>query len=126
MVHTHRKDYITKAIKMLTDLLKGNSEYIPAIVCLATCKFMAKKSSDAKNLLMKMKNMNYLPEYAEEFETWWLLLSDYFISNNKRVEAEDLLTRCLTLNKSVVKAEELMGVIREKENNYMKSAEHYK
>jgi hypothetical protein len=30
---------------------------------------MAKKGGDAKSLLEKMSSMNYLPEYAEEFET---------------------------------------------------------
>lgn len=69
MMHTHKKDYINKAIKMLQDLLNGNSEYIPAVLCLALCKFMIKKSSDAKNLLEKMTQMNFLPEYSEEFET---------------------------------------------------------
>lgn len=126
MVHTHRKEYISKAMKMLQDMLNNNSEYVPAIVCLATCKFMSKKQSDAKNLLEKMSQLNYIPEYSEEFETCWLLLADYYINNNKTSEAEELLKKCLQLNKSLVKAEELMGVIREKESNFEASAEHYK
>lgn len=69
MVHTHRKEYIAKATKMLEDMLKGNSEYVPALLCLAICRFMSKKQSEAKTLLEKMTTINYLPEYAEEFET---------------------------------------------------------
>lgn len=125
MIHTHRKEYITKASKMLEDLLKGNSNYIPAILCLATAKLMSKKGSDAKHLLEKLTSLIYLPSYADEFETGWLLLADYYIANNKMKVAEELLIKCLSLNMSLVKAEELMGVIREKDGNFNEAAEHY-
>mmetsp|Transcript_38825 Transcript_38825/g.38368 ORF Transcript_38825/g.38368 Transcript_38825/m.38368 type:complete len:606 (-) Transcript_38825:24-1841(-) len=125
MIHTHRKEYITKASKMLEDLLRGNSDYVPAILCLASAKLLSKKASDAKNLLEKLTALNYMPEFADEFETGWLLLSDYYIANSKMSDAENLLVKCLRLNMSLVKAEELMGVIREKEGNYSQAAKHY-
>jgi len=53
------------------------------------------------------------------------LLADYYINNGKNNEAEFLLQRCLQLNKSLVKAEEFMGVIREKDNDLIGSTEHY-
>jgi tetratricopeptide repeat protein 21B len=86
---------------------------------------MSKKQSDAKSLLEKIDKIHYLPEFAEEFETGWLLLADYYIANSKTDAAEQLLAKCLQLNKSLVKAEELMGVIREKESNFVAAAEHY-
>lgn len=125
MVHTHKKEYITKAAKTLEDMIKGNSEYVPAILCLAVCKFMSKKASDAKTLLEKLTKINYLPEYSDEFETGWLLLADYYIANSKSKDAELLLDKCLQLNKSLVKAEELMGVIREKDGDFLAAADHY-
>ena len=69
MMHTHKKDLISKATKVLQDLLAGNSEYIPAILCLALCKFLVKKTGDAKTLLEKMTQLNFIPEFSEEFET---------------------------------------------------------
>lgn len=125
MIHTHKKEYISKAMKMLEDLLRGNSDYVPAILSLAVAKSMAKKGSDAKNLLEKLTSLNYLPEYAEEFETGWLLLADYYIANSRVRDAEALLFKCLQFNNSLIKAEELMGVIREKEGNYEDAANHY-
>lgn len=125
MLHTHRKEYLTKAMKTLQDLLNANAEYPPAIVCLANCKLYIKKQSEANNLLEKMNAMNYLPEYADEFESCWLMLAENYVSNSKQNEAEKLLEKCLLFNKSCVKAEELMGVIREKQGNFLHAADHY-
>lgn len=41
-------------------------------------------------------------------------MADYFISVNKYDLAEAELKKCLKYNKSTVKAEELMGLIKEK------------
>jgi tetratricopeptide repeat protein 21B len=54
-----------------------------------------------------------------------LLLADFFISNNKFDLAEELLKKCLKYNKSMFKAEEYMGLIKEKEQCYVEAAEHY-
>ena len=102
MMHTHKKDLISKASKVLQDLLSGNSEYIPAILCLALCKFLVKKTGDAKTLLEKMTQLNFMPEYSEEFETCYLLLADYYIANGKTSDAEFLLERCLHMNKGLL------------------------
>ena len=39
--------------------------------------------------------------------------------------AEEQLTKCLKYNKSMVKAEEYMGLIKEKERIYVDPANHY-
>jgi len=39
--------------------------------------------------------------------------------------AEQLLDKCLEYNKSLVKAEEFMGIIKEKEQSYVDAASHY-
>ena len=125
MIHTQKKEYLAKAMKMLQDMLNSNAEYVPAIVCLAFWKFISKKNSEAKSLLDKMNNQNYLPEYAEDCEAWRLLLADYNINNSNYAEAEQLLYKCLQLSKILVKAEEFMGIISENEGNFANAADHY-
>jgi tetratricopeptide repeat protein 21B len=67
----------------------------------------------------------YQLQFAEHFERAWLLTADYFISNNKYDIAEQQLQKCLKYNKSMVKAEEYMGLIKEKERIYVDAANHY-
>ena len=53
-------------------------------------------------------------------------MADYNISVNKYDLAEKDLLKALKYNKSSVKAEELMGLIKEKEKAYVDAADHYK
>lgn len=53
------------------------------------------------------------------------MMADYYISANKYDLAEGELKKVLKYNKSNVKAEELMGYIKEKEKSYVDAAEHY-
>lgn len=52
-------------------------------------------------------------------------MADYYISVNKYDLAEGELKKCLKYNKSNIKAEELMGLIKEKEKAYVDAADHY-
>jgi len=52
-------------------------------------------------------------------------MADYYISVNKFDLAEAELKKCLKYNKSNIKAEEFMGLIKEKEKAYVDAAEHY-
>jgi tetratricopeptide repeat protein 21B len=53
------------------------------------------------------------------------MLADFYIYNNKYDLAEEQLGKALKYNKSMVKAEELMGLIKEKERIYVDAADHY-
>jgi tetratricopeptide repeat protein 21B len=55
----------------------------------------------------------------------WLLSADYYISVKKFDLAETELKKVLKYNKSNVKAEELMGLIKEMEKAYVDAADHY-
>jgi len=52
-------------------------------------------------------------------------MADYFISVNKYDLAETELKKVLKYNRSNVKAEEMMGLIKEKMLAYVDAAEHY-
>lgn len=53
------------------------------------------------------------------------MMADYNTSINKYDNAETDLKKVLKHNKSNVKAEELMGQIKEKEKAYVDASEHY-
>jgi tetratricopeptide repeat protein 21B len=113
------------AQKKLQEILNKNKEYVPALVLMALAKFILKKSTDARNFLKTVQKKDYQLQFAEYFEKCWLLLADFYISTNKYDLAEAELKNCLKHNKSMVKAEELMGLIKEKERIYIDAAEHY-
>ena len=92
---------------------------------MALCKFIQKKQTDGRNYLKTCLKNDYQLQFAEHFEKAWLLLADFFISNNKYDLAEEQLIKCLKYNKSMVKAEEYMGLIKEKEKSYVDAADHY-
>lgn len=52
-------------------------------------------------------------------------MADFYIANNKYDLAEAELKKCLKYNRSIAKAEEYMGVIKEKERIYIDAADHY-
>lgn len=111
---------------MLKQILAKNSNYVPGNVVMALCLFILGKSSDARNNLKQVINNNeYALQYADYFEQAWILMADYNISVNKYDLAEKDLLKCLKYNKSSVKAEELMGLIKEKEKAYVDAADHY-
>ena len=89
---------------------------------MALAKFILKKSSDARNYLKTVIKNDFQLEFADYFERAWLLMADYNISVNKFDLAEAELKKVLKYNKSNVKAEELMGLIKEKEKSYVDAA----
>ena len=113
------------AEKKLKKILEKNKEYVPALVAMGLCKFILKKSSEARNYLKTVTQQEFQLEFAEYFERAWLLSADYYISVNKFDLAEAELKKVLKYNKSNVKAEELMGLIKEKEKAYVDAAELY-
>ena len=125
MIHTKQKNLVERALTNLTEKQQVNKEYVPGLVGMALAKFILKKQSDARNYLKMLQKKPYQSEFADEFENAWLLLADFFISNNKFDMAEELLRKILKVNKSMVKAEEYMGIIKEKEQAYVEAASHY-
>ena len=125
LISTKQKSELELADKTLRNLLAKNKDYVPALVAMGLCKFIQKKSSDARNALKTVVKNDFQLEFADYFERAWLLMADYFISVNKFDLAEAELKKVLKYNRSNVKAEELMGLIKEKEKAYVDAAAHY-
>lgn len=125
LIATKQKQNLEQAQKILKQILQKNSNYVPANVSMGLCLFLLKKSSDARNYLKTVIKNDYQLQYADYFEQAWILMADYYISVNKYDLAEAELKKCLKYNKSTIKAEELMGLIKEKEKAYVDASEHY-
>ena len=125
LIATKQKQELNLASKTLGTILQKNSGYVPALVSMGLCCFLLGKSSDARNYLKQVTKNQYALEFAESFEKALLLMADYFISVNKFDLAETELQKVLKHNASNVKAEELMGLIKEKERAYVDAANHY-
>ena len=122
LISSKNKAELDSAVKTLQNLLAKNKDYVPALVAMALAKFILKKSSDARNYLKTVIKNDFQLEFADYFEKAWLLMADYNISVNKFDLAEAELKKVLKYNKSNVKAEELMGLIKEKEKSYVDAA----
>lgn len=125
MMQTNKKENVEKANQILSEMYKANNQYVPVLNSLSVAKFLLKKSTDARNYLKIVQAKHYQPEFSDEYEKGWLMLADFFIANNKYDLAETLLKKCLQYNQSLVKAEEFMGIIKEKEQMYVDAANHY-
>ena len=125
LIAAKQKAELEQAQKLLKVILQKNSQYVPGNVSMGLCLFILKKSSDARNYLKTVVKNDYQLQYADYFEQAWILMADYYISVNKYDLAEGELKKCLKYNKSNIKAEELMGLIKEKEKAYVDAATHY-
>jgi len=125
MILTNKQANIDKATKILSELYKANKNYTPVLVALSICRLIAKKTSDARNYLKEVDAQAYQPQFSFEQEKAWLMLADFYIANNKYDLAEKICAKCLQYNQSLVKAEEFMGIIKEKEQSYVDAANHY-
>lgn len=119
------RDSIEKAFQNLSEILQGNSSYVPAIIAYSLGKVVANRSEDAKHQLKNLVKIPYQADFAEEFERGWLLLANIYIDTNGLDLAEDLCQRCLRYNQSCSKALELLGFIKERENKYKESSTFY-
>ncbi|CAD8066862.1 unnamed protein product [Paramecium sonneborni] len=118
---------IEMANGILGQLLKSNREWSPAMLSLAINKFLSKKQTEGKTILKLLwaKQADNSGWERDELERAWLLHADAFISIQKYDQAEEILRKCLKQNKCCAKAEELMGLIKEKEQSYIDASNSY-
>jgi tetratricopeptide repeat protein 21B len=109
----------------MTEILQTNRSYVPAIIAFSLAKLVQKKFADARSQLKTLSKMQYSAEYADYFEKGWLLLAEFYIDNNKLDLAIELLGKCIKHNQSCSKAEELLGHIKEKQQNPAEASGFY-
>lgn len=125
LLATRVKDNINRAMISFTEILEKDKDNLPAMLGVSTAYMIEKAPNKARNYLKRMAKMPYNQEYAEEFESAYLMLADIYIGRGKFDLAQELCKKCLGYNKSCAGAWELMGVIMEKEQSYKDAAECY-
>jgi tetratricopeptide repeat protein 21B len=81
---------------------------------MATACMYLKQQNKARQYLKTLTQYPWQMEYAEEFESGWLLLADLYIQSSKYDSAQESLRLCLKYNQSCAKAYEYMGYLLEK------------
>eukprot|EP00736_Rhodelphis_marinus_P011266 Rmarinus@m.19544 len=125
LMATKQTSKVERAIQMLMEILNKDMEYVPALLALSQACMQLKQVQKARNQLKAIGKLQYSPEFADEFERAWLLLSDIYVNNGKYDLAQELCKRCLNKNRMCSKAAEYMGLIMEKEQAYRDAADYY-
>ena len=103
----------------------GQTDNVPAMLCMAVAHVRLKQQPKARNILKRICKFEYNPEQADEFERALLMLSDLYIQSGKFDLVQGLCKRCLQNNQSCAKAWEYLGLVMEKEQSYADAADAY-
>eukprot|EP00762_Andalucia_godoyi_P000469 ANDGO_03230.mRNA.1 Tetratricopeptide repeat protein 21 homolog len=113
------------ALNIFSSLGRDDSDDIKVLTAMAVALQIMKQTPKARNILKRIVKMPFEAEFADEFETAYLLLADIYISNGKYDQAQELLKKAISCNNSCGRAWEALGLIYEKESSYTDAAEHY-
>ncbi|KAJ1480809.1 hypothetical protein T484DRAFT_1668725 [Baffinella frigidus] len=108
-----------------TEVLTTDPNNVSALLGSSYALVLLKQDAKARNHLKRISKMQYNSEEAEELEKSYLLLADIYVQSNKNDLAQELCRKCLTHNKSCVKAWEIQGLIYEKEASFADAAQVY-
>eukprot|EP00828_Plagiopyla_frontata_P041534 TRINITY_DN5952_c0_g1_i6.p2 TRINITY_DN5952_c0_g1~~TRINITY_DN5952_c0_g1_i6.p2 ORF type:complete len:295 (-),score=57.60 TRINITY_DN5952_c0_g1_i6:100-984(-) len=126
LMFSRQKQNIELAQNRLLDILKAKQQdYPPANFALAVVKYILKKPNETKALLIQLAKRPFTSEFAEEMELAWLHLGELQMNSGAPDEAKALFEQCINYNCACGKAEELLGVLKEKEQNYLEACQHY-
>lgn len=125
MMASGLKVRVESAVQRMMELLRGDKDYVPALLAVANGHTILKQTPKARNMLKRLAKMQVTPQFEDEFERAFLLLATVYIKGGKFDLATGLCRKALGLNKSSGKAWELLGLIMEKEEAYKDAAEHY-
>ncbi|KAJ3302797.1 Tetratricopeptide repeat protein 21B [Kappamyces sp. JEL0829] len=125
LMASKQKSEIEKAISVMLDILKAESDYVPALYGTALGFVLLKQSPRARNQLKRVSKMEWSQEFGEDIEKCWILLADIYIQGGKYDLATELLNKVIAVNQSSSKAFEYLGFIMEKEQAYKDAADYY-
>merc|ERR1719421_58868 len=128
LIFTKQKANVERALNQLMDIYNENKNYVPALLAMSQGLIVQKQVTKARNQLKRIADLakkQYNPEFADDFEKAWLLLSDIYIQSNKYDLASSLCHLAKDHNRSCGKAWEQLGLIYEKEQAYKDAASHY-
>merc|ERR1719310_247994 len=128
LIFTKQKANVERALNQLMDIYNDKKDYVPALLAMSQGLIVQKQVTKARNQLKRIADLakrSYNPEFADDFEKAWLLLSDIYIQSSKYDLASSLCHLAKDHNRSCGKAWEQLGLIYEKEQAYKDAAAHY-
>jgi tetratricopeptide repeat protein 21B len=112
------------SINFLETFLEENSNFTPALLCLCVTRMYESKTVD-KQSLKEMTKLRMNPRWGDDSERAWLHVADFLVHAKMHERAENLLKKCLKVNKSSMKALEMLGQLYEKQENFVNAAQFY-
>jgi len=128
LMFTKQKSNVERALTQLMDIYNDKKDYVPALLAVAQGLIIQKQVTKARNQLKRIADLarkGYNPEFMDDFEKAWLLLSEIYIQSSKYDLASSLCHLAKDHNRSCGKAWEQLGLIYEKEQAYKDAATHY-
>eukprot|EP00607_Mallomonas_marina_P008435 CAMPEP_0182424556 /NCGR_PEP_ID=MMETSP1167-20130531/10752_1 /TAXON_ID=2988 /ORGANISM="Mallomonas Sp, Strain CCMP3275" /LENGTH=1377 /DNA_ID=CAMNT_0024604441 /DNA_START=94 /DNA_END=4227 /DNA_ORIENTATION=+ len=125
LLATRNKASSDRAMQSFIEMLEEDTDYLPAVLGMATGFMMEKNQHKARNLLKRVGNMELTKFDGEDFEKANLLLAKFYVDKTKNDLAQDLCKRCLAQNKSCSQAWEILGLAMERDVNYEHAADCY-
>eukprot|EP01041_Mallomonas_annulata_P001871 gene1871-3629_t len=125
MLATRNKANFDKAMENFILMLEVESDYLPAVLGMATGFMMEKNQHKARNLLKRVGTMELAKHDGEDFEKANLLLAKFYVDKSKNDLAQDLCKKCLAQNKSCSQAWEILGLAMERDVDYEHASDCY-
>lgn len=125
IMSTKSKNDIERGLEKFLEIITKQGEYIPALMGSAVGYMLLKQTPKARNQLKRISKIEFNSEFASDYETCWLLLSDIYIESGKFDMAMQLIKEVVKYNQSCAKAWEYLGFIMEKEASYKDAAVYY-
>lgn len=125
IVRRHRHD-IDQAMSLFNDMLKDSPDNSFALFGLATGHSVSGSYQKAKATLKRLFSQEWKVVNTEVFEKASLLMADIYLQSNKSDAARTYIEKCLSNNRSSIRAFELLAFACERENSLPDAVEYYK
>ena len=125
LLSTRSKGHVQAVLESFIEMLEKDQDYLPAILGLATAYMIDKEQHKAKNLLKRVARLEPYKCNMEDFAKASLLHARLHIEKGRFDVAQDAIRDVLGSNRSSSGAWELMGLVMEKGQDYVKAAACY-
>ena len=118
------KNDFVNAQNFLKRIIGENPHLAPAMLCLCLTNLLDTKSVD-KETLKEITKLRMNPRWGDDSERAWLHVADFLMQARMYDKVEALLKKCLKVNRSSMKALEMMGMVYERQENFVEAAKFY-
>ena len=109
----------------LQDILNKDQENLPAWIALIMAYLIMKKIKEAKTFLDIMDRITLNIKYYTDYERGYLILAYIMMMTDHFKNAEEYLSKVLSLNLAQIKAYEFFAMIRDKQGTYTEAVGYY-